>query len=143
MKLIDNIKSHFDGKEKALRDINLAKMFWEEHGGKPGNEVSHRFFTSLGDDVDESNKWEVNAYKKDVARYQKEWRAELGFPERPQGAVEVYTLPAPLMVALMTGTLTEEMIDDYAKEHGHFTRDEECPPITHLRHMLGHQNGQG
>lgn len=62
------------GQNKAKRDIELCKMFFDEHGNNPPYEIAERFFSSLGDDVDRDSEYEEKAYLKDIRKFQDKWR---------------------------------------------------------------------
>jgi len=145
MSILSYIKSHRTGKAKARRDMDLADMFFEEHKGEPPHDIAKRFFQSLGEDVDVNDSVERDAYAKGISAYENEWmeklRREVEALQQRQ-ILEMLQEALPGILVAMAPPMTEEQIDAIAKEHGHDTREDECPAIQMLRARLAAEQGE-
>jgi|GEM_PF-3541136 len=138
MGFIKNYKSAKVGIRKAERDIKLVRMFMEEHNQNPPEEIASRFFMSLGDDLDQSSKPQMDGYrmmvKPVVARLSKQF-------EEP----EVYRVEVPREFEQYLdsdGNITPQFIAEVAKLHGHETWEEwkSCETLMALSDALDQLN---
>lgn len=145
MSILSNIQSYLSGKSKARRDIALAEMFFEEHKGDPPREIARKFFTSLGEDVSRTDRIELATYDRAAHKYEHEWLINLQREmdaERQQAMAEILQQVVPGILVAMTPSMTEEEINEIAKEHGHDTREDECMAIQLLRERLQREQDQ-
>lgn len=74
MGFMADIQEAAEGRRKAKRDIELHKMFMDEHGNDPESSIAARFYASLGDDVAHSGTVEHDVYSKLTKKFQVKYR---------------------------------------------------------------------
>ena len=136
--MIDKFMETKRGKAAAKRDIAFVKQFMDEHNQNPHPDVAARFFRAMSESADEElgRGAASNAYRKLTAKFEEDFIAS----RQAEGAELVHLqVPREFMDELQRTGITHEWLDKMAKEHGHYTREEECDPLRKIRESLDDQ----
>lgn len=102
MGFIQKVRDSFSGARKARRDIDLVTMFYEEHNGEPGFDLTFKFLSSLGDDVAIGSQ-EHLAYRNVVNGWKKRQGAEAKLLRKTVAGIDIIIIPV-----ITTGQINED-----------------------------------